>query len=151
MLHHFQEECAESSEQTADGSRTDGEVTIEALGLEWIAEADAYTLKGVATEAANTLRRCANELRLRFRYEQEHTVNLQEAAAISGYTADHIGKLVRDGKVENLGRLNSPRVRVADLPRKPRRLTGGGHNPNMKSQVARGIASASRRRSNAQA
>ena len=46
----------------------------------------------------------------------EQTLTLVEAAVVSGYTADHIGSLVRRGKIANHGRPNAPRVRRADLP-----------------------------------
>ncbi len=46
----------------------------------------------------------------------EETLTLVEAAAVSGYTADHIGSLVRSGKIRNVGRPNAPRVRRAELP-----------------------------------
>jgi len=46
----------------------------------------------------------------------DETLTLVEAAAVSGYSADHLGRLVRDGQLRNCGRKNAPRVRRADLP-----------------------------------
>ncbi len=46
----------------------------------------------------------------------EETLSLVEAAVVSGYTANHLGSLVRKGKIPNCGRTNAPRVRRADLP-----------------------------------
>ena len=46
----------------------------------------------------------------------EETLTLVEAAAVSGYTPDHLGSLIRRGKLTNCGRPNAPRVRRADLP-----------------------------------
>ena len=48
--------------------------------------------------------------------EQEYT--LTDAAALCGYSADHLGKLVRDGMLRNYGRSGSPRVRRGDLPKR---------------------------------
>ncbi len=48
-----------------------------------------------------------------------HTVlTLTEAAATSGYSADHLGHLVREGKIPNAGRPGAPRIALRDLPRK---------------------------------
>ena len=46
----------------------------------------------------------------------DETLTLVEAAAVSGYSADHLGHLVRNGTITNYGRKNAPRVRRADLP-----------------------------------
>ena len=46
----------------------------------------------------------------------DQTLTLVEAAEVSSYTANHIGSLVRSGKLTNVGRPNAPRVRRADLP-----------------------------------
>jgi hypothetical protein len=55
-------------------------------------------------------------------------VTLQEAALASGYTPDHLSRLVRQGRLVNYGRKHSPRYRAADLPRKPtRQLVGLGN------------------------
>ncbi len=45
-------------------------------------------------------------------------LSLARASAESGYSADHLGRLVREGKLANVGRPNAPKVRRADLPRK---------------------------------
>ncbi len=34
------------------------------------------------------------------------------------YSADHLGRLVREGKLPNAGREGAPRIRLQDLPRK---------------------------------
>ncbi|HSU92218.1 MAG TPA: hypothetical protein VLI43_00825, partial [Gemmatimonadaceae bacterium] len=47
-------------------------------------------------------------------------LSLRRAAAESGYTADHLGRLLREGKLANAGRVNSPRIRRGDLPIKVR-------------------------------
>ncbi len=51
--------------------------------------------------------------------QRDELLTLREAAAISGYTEDHLGRLIRDGTVPNTGRVNAPRIRRGDLPRKP--------------------------------
>ena len=38
--------------------------------------------------------------------ENDEVLTLQRAAAESGYSADHLGRLVREGKIPNAGRPN---------------------------------------------
>src|SRR5688572_19968649 len=49
----------------------------------------------------------------------DETMNLTQAAALSGYSADHLGRMVRDGTLQNHGKRGSPRVRRSELPAKP--------------------------------
>lgn len=46
-------------------------------------------------------------------------LNLQQAARASGYSADRLSRLVREGKIPNFGRKHAPRVRRGDLPIRP--------------------------------
>ena len=68
--------------------------------------------------AAELFRLCARELEEAVRSDQDESLTLQEAAATSGYSADHIRHQVADGKLPNVGRKGSPRVRRGDLPLK---------------------------------
>jgi hypothetical protein len=76
-------------------------------------------------------------------------VSLVEGARLSGYTADHLGRLVRRGVLQNFGRLNAPKVRRGDLPRKLT-LPGRHANPQLvgasKRQVAQAILTSKERR-----
>ena len=49
-------------------------------------------------------------------------MSLVEAASECGYSADHLGRLVRSGQIPNAGRANAPKVRRRDLPKKTRCL-----------------------------
>lgn len=62
--------------------------------------------------------RCAKELEEALREEGDRLLTLQEASRISGYSADHLGRAVREGKVPNAGRYRAPRIRLRDLPKK---------------------------------
>ena len=44
-------------------------------------------------------------------------LTLTQAAAACGYSADHLGRLVREGALTNYGRLHAPRVRSAEASR----------------------------------
>jgi hypothetical protein len=50
------------------------------------------------------------------------TITLAEAARISGYSAEHLARLVRSGTIPNRGRKFSPRVSASDLPRRIRNV-----------------------------
>ena len=58
----------------------------------------------------------AVELDEALRNWSEETLNLADAAKLSGYTAAHLSDLVRQGKIPNAGRLGAPRIRRADIP-----------------------------------
>jgi hypothetical protein len=71
-----------------------------------------------ADAQATVLERVAGELEAAFARQDDETVTLMEAARVSGYSPDHVGRLVRRGAINNAGRKNAPRVRLGDLPRK---------------------------------
>lgn len=83
----------------------------------------------------------AEELERALTETESRPVSLVEAAHISGYSPDHLGRLVREGKLLNLGRPNAPKVRICDLPRKPK-LTSAGTNLQLHGASPRQIATA---------
>ena len=52
------------------------------------------------------------------RQRDETTLTLADAARESGYSTDHLGRLVRDGKIPNAGRPGAPEIARRHLPRK---------------------------------
>lgn len=52
----------------------------------------------------------------------DEALSLRAAAAESGYSIDHLSRLIREGKLSNVGRTHAPRIRRGDLPRKTARL-----------------------------
>lgn len=91
----------------------------------------AAELERYAPSAAEAFRECAQALEAQARSDAEQLLTLREAELKSGYSADHIRHLVRDGQIHNYGRKGAPRVRAGDLPRKPAR-TGApsAYDPN---------------------
>jgi hypothetical protein len=61
----------------------------------------------------------ANELQAAIGARTSELLTVQEAAAESGYSEDHLGRLLREGTIPNAGEPYSPRIRRYDLPRKP--------------------------------
>jgi hypothetical protein len=47
-------------------------------------------------------------------------LTLTAASTLSGYSTDHLSRLLRDGAIPNAGRKGSPRIRRADLPIRPK-------------------------------
>ena len=79
----------------------------------------AKTLRRYGGQAlATALERCADELEGTIRERDDTTYSLVEASRESGYSADHLGRLVREGKIPNAGRPGAPRIARRNLPRK---------------------------------
>lgn len=89
--------------------------TAEFLRRNAAAEQAAVAWEGAAAELEEALNQEANE-----------ALNLQQAAKESGYSVSALGKMVREGRVRNVGRPKAPRIRRADLPRKPARVASPG-------------------------
>jgi hypothetical protein len=71
-----------------------------------------------AAEQATVLETALMELKDFLLRQAEEVITLTQAAHETGYTPDHLGRLVRGGEIPNVGRKNAPRVRRADLPKK---------------------------------
>ena len=91
--------------------------TVCDLVVRW--EVHANTLRSFgASSQAEAVQRCIVELQDALEAQDDELLSLQQAAQICGYTADHLGRLVRQGLLQNLGRQRAPRIRRGDLPRK---------------------------------
>jgi hypothetical protein len=92
--------------------------------IRWRDEAAYLGGRGLL-ESATLTRSHADDLAAVLLTADEDVVNLTDGARLSGYSADHLGRLLREGHIENVGRRRAPRIRVRDLPRKPRVLDQG--------------------------
>lgn len=84
----------------------------------WITRRDELRRLHALVDGATLCDELLAELELAIRAEGATVLSLREAARASGYSADHLGRLVRAGVVPNVGRPNAPRIRLVDLPRK---------------------------------
>ncbi|WP_420449777.1 hypothetical protein [Candidatus Palauibacter sp.] len=91
--------------------------TVEALPADWRKKAKSLRRYGGETPAT-AIERCADDLEATLVERDETTLSLVEAARESGYSRDHLGRLVRNGKIPNAGRPNAPRIARRHLPRK---------------------------------
>jgi hypothetical protein len=111
------------------------------LAMRWRSKAE--DLRRLAAEAqAVTLEHCADELEEALRETEAVPLNLQQAAEQSGYSPDHLGRLIREGKIPNAGRSGAPKILRRDLPRKAAALTPEPslHElPRTKEQIVRSV------------
>lgn len=75
--------------------------------------------------------------------EEDALLTLQEGATESGYSPDHLGRLIRHGAIPNAGRHRAPRIRRKDLPRKVFPLPASRHRSHLvgatPEQIARSV------------
>ena len=116
---------------------------ISELSDEWRALAEQQRRLG-AEPQARTLEYCADALWSVLRANDDELLSLQQAADESGYTVDHLGRLIRERKVPNAGRKARPLIRRSDLPAKPnwkaRTGTGGSDSDYILGGLFRDIS-----------
>src|SRR5688500_16967490 len=87
------------------------------LVVRWREQAAQYDRDG--QPGGRLLGRVAKELEAALVEHDSTLVGLNDGARLSGYSADHLGRLVKSGKLQNYGSKHRPRVRIGELPRKP--------------------------------
>ena len=87
------------------------------LASNWRDEAKIIAKRG-DERVALVLRQLADEVTQAVRAEEDEPLTLAEASRVSGFSADHLGRLIRDGSIPNAGRRGSPRIRRGDVPLK---------------------------------
>jgi hypothetical protein len=91
---------------------------LEQLLSAWRTQAESLRNFG-APGQAEAVTRCADELAAAITGTADELLTLTRAARECGYSPDHLGRLIRRGRLRNYGREHAPRVRRDDLPRKP--------------------------------
>jgi hypothetical protein len=65
--------------------------------------------------------------------DNSEELTLSAAAALSGYSRDHLARLIREGAIRNAGKRGKPRIYRIDLPIRPASrvaaLDGGRYDP----------------------
>ena len=89
------------------------------LAQSWRSKAAEAHRLGTLAQLCAVLEECASQLEAVATREGEELLSLAEAALASGYSTDHLGRLIRRGEIPNSGRKGKPFVRTADLPRRP--------------------------------
>ena len=91
----------------------------------WRQRAEHLRDWGASGNAAGVWSKAAEELAVSLRDTDDEMLTLSQASRESGLTADHLGRLIRMGKLTNAGRPGAPRIRRSDLPHQPRGPTRG--------------------------
>jgi len=78
----------------------------------------AAELRPFAEPAARAFELAAEELAASLASTDEQLLTLKQASHLSGYSADHLARRIREGAIPNAGRPHAPRIRTADLPRR---------------------------------
>ncbi|HEX6159204.1 MAG TPA: hypothetical protein VF111_03495 [Thermoanaerobaculia bacterium] len=82
----------------------------------------AVQQRSLGAEAqACTLEFCAGQLDTAQVQREDELLTLQRAADESGYSMDHLGRMLREGDIPNAGRKSKPLIRRGDLPVKSSR------------------------------
>ena len=91
---------------------------LMSLVSSWLEEAERLDALGCEGHARLS-RAYAQELEARVEGIAEQPLTLGEASVLSGYSKDHLSRMIRDGRLVNRGRKGAPRIRRGDLPAKP--------------------------------
>jgi hypothetical protein len=94
------------------------------------------------TRMASACQAIADEIQAALADHEESAVSLRQAAELGGYTPEHLGRLIREGKIENAGRKNAPRIRRRDVPVKPGFLPPTDPTPQLAPTSTRQIVRA---------
>jgi hypothetical protein len=70
---------------------------------------------GAQVNAALIVRQIIGSLRSVREAALAEALSLTKAAERTGYSAEHLGRLVRQGRLPNAGRKNAPKIRLSDL------------------------------------
>lgn len=110
---------------------------ISDLSAQWRDEAALFRRRGL-NQAADLTESHAAELEAAVREYEQFTLTLKDAAEESGYSASHLSRLVREGKIPNAGRANAPRIAREHLPRRSTPLANTGMGNHLdRTQIVR--------------
>lgn len=98
---------------------------IRGIAQEWKRQSRELGTRYGISQVTRTLDSLAADLLQAVDTAENRLFNLTEAAEVSGYSADHLGRLVRAGTIPNAGRPNAPKIALRDLPMRPGHLPSG--------------------------
>ena len=108
----------------------------------WRAERERLSRYGQRVDPVPLLDDILRDAAAALASDQDECVTLTQAAAASGYSADHLARLIRSGRLPNAGVKHAPRLRRGDLPHKPGRLPSERPPPHLLGADPRQVARA---------
>jgi hypothetical protein len=125
----------------------DTRLTLQACVAKWSGEAETLRRLGAHVVGATLIEAILTDLRHVKDGEASEPLTLKQAARESGLSAEHLGRLVREGTIPNAGRWHAPRILRRDLPRKPGALREPPPTPQLvgatPGQIARAVVTSS--------
>lgn len=94
-------------------------MTLRDVVARWRAEQLRFERLGVLADGGKLIGQLLDEVENATIAEAEEILSLAEAAGETGYSANHLARLLREGRISNAGRPHAPRIRRSDLPKKP--------------------------------
>lgn len=113
---------------------------MSGLARHWRTEAANLRGWGACAEAT-VLERAADELERATGEDMNEGLTLIDAARLIGYSAEHLGRLIRQGKLRNVGRKHAPRGELTPKPDLPG-ASEAGTVDRTRASIARAIATA---------
>ena len=121
-------------------------MTRDELLARWQSRRAEWKRLGAHVEGAAVADEVIADLALLEQFEGEEVLSLSAACKESGYSRDHLARLIRQGTIPNAGRPNAPRVRRRDLPRKAAVLQSVDESGISRAQIARSVVNSLRER-----
>ena len=126
------------------------EIHDEDEALDWWEHefAEGCEAIGVQVNAAALVRSLVGSLRRIRNATDSAPLSLTAAADEVGYSAKQVGRWIKDGKIENVGSPNSPRVRRGDIRNRKKALLPGRSPMRIvesAQDIARSVANSQRR------
>lgn len=91
-------------------------MTQAELLARWEERRGAYAGVAALVEAAKLITEFLSDVRRLTLADEKRVLTLKVAAAESGYSTEHLARLIREGRIRNAGRRYAPRVYAVDLP-----------------------------------